>query len=109
MMNKPFGCSSPAITVPSSAVTLVAVALPSSQGNSIRIVNEGPNIAFVALGTASVLATLPTTGTGAVTCTPVMVNEDLILTRNAYTDLFISTICRAAGTSVLTVACGDGL
>lgn len=108
MINKPFGASSPAITVPSTAAALVAVPLPNSQGNSVRIVNEGPNIVFIALGGSSVLATIPTTGSGVNTCTPVMVNEDLILTRNPYADFYISTICRAAGTATLTVACGDG-
>ena len=103
-----FGCSSAAITVPATAVALVAVLLPTGQGSAMRIVNEGPNVVFVAIGASSVLATLPTTGTGTVTCTPVLVNEDLILARNPYTDLYISTICRAAGTATLTVAIGEG-
>ena len=103
-----FGCSSAGITVPATATALVAVALPTSQGSAVRIVNEGSSIVFVALGLSSVLATLPTTGTGAVTCTPILVGEDVIFARNPYTDTFISTICRAAGTATLTVQCGEG-
>ena len=103
-----FGSSSSGISVPATATALVAVAMPTSQGSGVRVVNEGPSVVFIAIGASTVLATLPTTGTGAVTCTPVLVGEDVIFARNPYTDTFISTICRSAGTAVLTVQCGEG-
>ena len=105
---QPFSCSSPAITVAATAAALTAVALPLSKGNVTRIVNEGPNIVFIALGALAVLATLPTTGNGTGTSTPVLVGEDVVFSRNPDVELYISTICRAAGTATLTVQCGEG-
>ena len=103
----PFTATAKGITVAATASALSAVALPGS-GNQVRIVNEGPNICFVALGASSVAATLPTTGAGVTTCTPVMAGEDIILTRSPLVDLYISTICRASGTATLTVHVGEG-
>lgn len=109
----PFNATSLGITVAATASALTAVALPvgadiTTAGNSIRIVNEGPNICFIALGSSSVLATLPTTGAGVTTCVPILAGEDVILTRNPTSDRYISTICRAAGTATLTVQVGEG-
>ena len=98
-----FSDRAPGISVSATAVALTAVALPHSDGNSIRIVNEGPNIVFVALGASDVLATLPATGAGTRTCTPVLSGADVVLRRDPQIDKFISTICRAAGTATLTV------
>lgn len=107
-MNVLFTTESPGISVAATASALTAVALPLSDGNSIRIVNEGPSIAFVAIGASTVLATLPTTGVGTVTCVPILSGEDIILRRDASKGKFISTICRAAGTATLTVHVGTG-
>ena len=104
----PFTATAKGITVAATASALSAVAVPSGAGNQIRIVNEGPNICFVALGASSVAATVPTTGAGVTTCTPVMAGEDVILTRSPLVDLYISTICRASGTATLTVHVGEG-
>lgn len=109
---QPFSASALGITVAATASALTAVALPqgsdTNAGNSIRIVNEGPNICFIALGASTVLATLPTTGAGTRTCVPVLAGEDVILSRTPNTDVYISTICRAAGTATLTVQIGEG-
>lgn len=109
---QPFAATSLGITVAATASALTAVALPTgtdtkAAGNSVRIVNEGPNICFIALGASTVLATLPT-ATGVTTCVPVLPSTDIVLSRAPGTDLFISTICRAAGTSTLTVQVGEG-
>ena len=111
---QPFSATALGITVAATSSALTAVAVPvgsdiTNSGNSIRIVNEGPNICFIALGTSAVLATLPTTGAGVTTCTPVLAGEDIILTRSPLVDRFISTICRAAGTATLTVQVGEGM
>lgn len=108
-MNILFSDRAPGITVAATAAALSAVALPLSDGNSIRIVNEGPNIVFVALGASDVAATLPTTGAGARTCTPVLSGSDVVLRRDPMVDKFISTICRAAGTATLTVHIDVGM
>lgn len=105
---EPFSAASPGITVAATASALTAVALPTGSGNKVRIVNEGPNICFVALGGASVAATLPTTGAGVTTCDAVLAGEDIILSRSTLAHTFISTICRASGTATLSVYVGEG-
>ncbi len=107
-MNVLFSDRAPGISVAATAVALSAVALPLSDGNSIRIVNEGPNIVFVALGASDVAATLPTTGVGTRTCTAVLSGTDITLRRDPLVDKYISTICRAAGTGTLSVYVGEG-
>ena len=111
-MDQPFSATALTKTVAATASALTAVILPQGTdtraGKNIRIVNEGPNICFVALGASTVLATLPTTGAGVTTCIPVLPGEDVILARNPTVDLYISTICRAAGTATLTVSTGEG-
>lgn len=109
----PFSGTALTITVAATASALTAVALPvgadtTTVGNSIRIVNEGPNICFIAMGASTVLATLPANGAGVTTCIPVLSGEDLILTRSPLVDRFISTICRSSGTATLTVSVGEG-
>ena len=111
---QPFSATALGITVAATSSALTAVALPvgadtTNSGNSIRIVNEGPNICFIALGATNVAATLPTTGTGVTTCTPVLSGSDIILTRSPLVDRYISTICRAGGTATLTVQVGEGM
>lgn len=110
----PFAATSLGITVAATSSALTAVALPvgtdvTTAGNVVRIVNEGPNICFVALGAAAVLATLPATGAGVTTCVPVLANSDIVLSRNPLVDRFISTICRASATATLTVQVGEGI
>ena len=111
---QPFSATALGITVAATSSALTAVALPvgadvTNSGNVIRIVNEGPNICFVALGAAGVLATLPTTGAGVTTCVPVLAGSDIVLSRSPLVDRYISTICRAAGTATLTVQVGEGI
>lgn len=103
-----FSARAPGISVSATAAALSAVALPLGSGNSIRIVNEGPNHVFIALGASSVAATLPTTGAGTNTCTCVLAGSDVTLRREPSTDGYISTICRAAGTATLSVYIGEG-
>ena len=104
----PFPATAKGITVAATSAALTAVALPTSTGSQIRIVNEGPNACFIALGVAAVAATLPATGAGVTTCTAVLAGEDVVLTRSPLVDVYISTICRASGTATLTVSVGDG-
>ena len=95
------------VSVTSSAST--SVALPAL-GGTLRIVNEGPNIAFISVGTGTQPATLPNaTPTG--TSTPVLPGCDIILSipNQAATPLNISAICRESGTATLDVQVGEGL
>lgn len=103
----PFTASGLGINVTATSAALTAVALPASAGNTILFYNEGPNNAWIALGAASVLATLPTTGAGAATCTPIPAGAIMTLSRAPATDLFISTITRT-GSAVIDVNIGEG-
>ena len=111
---EPFSATALGITVAATSSALTAVALPVgvdvlTGGSSVRVVNEGPNICFIALGASNVAATLPTTGAGVTTCTPVLPGTDVVLTRSPLVDRFISTICRASQTATLTVRVGRGI
>lgn len=91
------------VTASASAST----ALPGA-GNSVRIVNEGPNIAFISIGSGSQTATLPN-ATPTATSTPVLAGTDVVLTIPADQVYNISAICRASGTATLDVQVGEGL
>ena len=100
-----------ALTLPISVTSTASTstALPAL-GGVVRIVNEGPNVAFVSIGVGSQTATLPNaTPTG--TSTPVLAGCDIILSvpNAAGTALNISAICRASGTATLDVQVGEGL
>lgn len=113
-MEQIFATGAPGISVAATAAALTAVALPI--GNlleqagagiiQLRLVNEGPSVVFIATGASGVLATLPTT-TATTTCNAVLPGSDMVLTLPG-SHRFISTICRAAGTAVLTVYAGMG-
>jgi hypothetical protein len=106
------------ISVTDTAST--STALPSI-GDSIRIVNEGPNTAFVSIGTGTQTATLPN-ATPTVTSTPVLAGSDVIFTipntqptmgadgtPTTPTPLNISAICRSSGVATLDVQVGYGV
>ena len=91
------------ISVTSSAST--SAALPAL-GDQIRIVNEGPNVAFVSIGAGTQTATLPN-ATVTATSTPVAVG-DCVLTIPSDQVYNISAICRASQTATLSVQVGSG-
>lgn len=95
-------------SVAATAAALTAVVLPAGDGKTVRVVNEGPNICFIALGASTVAATLPTTGAGTKTCCAVVPGTDVVFERNPAVDTHISTICRASGTATLSVYVGEG-
>lgn len=111
------------ITVTDTAST--STALPAI-GNVIRIVNEGPSVAFVSVGTGTQTATLPN-ATPTATSTPILAGEDAVFSipnpqpvyntgaagsTHPYappTPYNISAICRSGGTATLDVAVGEGV
>lgn len=120
MSQIPFTAQAATKPISVSDTASTSTALPAV-GNSIRLVNEGPNTCFVSIGTGTQTATLPN-ATPTKTSTPVLAGEDLILTIpkpeatadgtgafTAPTPLNISAICRAAGTATLDVQVGDGI
>lgn len=109
MNPNPFSAQSKGISV---AVTTTSgssssAALPTA-GNSIRVVNAGPNDAFISVGSGAQTATAPTTGAGVATCTAVLAGEDTIFGIPNSATLTIAAIT-ATGTATLYVYVGEGV
>ncbi len=107
----PFPAQSLTLPISVTSTASTSAAIPG-RGNSIRIVNEGPNVAFVSIGTGTQTATLPN-ATSTATSTPVLPGADVILgvsnrERFGADVLNISAICRAGGTATLDVQAGEG-
>ena len=105
-MNMPFSATS--LTYPISVTTTASSshALPG-QGNSVRIVNEGPNHAFISIGSGAQTAVIPNS-TPTATSTPVLAGEDVIFSIPADAVYNISAITRS-GTATLDVQVGEGI
>jgi hypothetical protein len=88
-----------------TATASTSTALPN-KGNTIRIVNEGPNVAFVSIGTGTQTATLPN-ATPTATSNPIYVGETT-LSIPPDSILNISAICRASQTAQLNIQVGEG-
>lgn len=97
-------CKSLPVTVTSTASA--SAALPA-QGNTLRVVNEGPNVAFISIGSTAQTATLPN-ATPTATSFPVWVGDSSFTIPNdaIYN---ISAICRASQTALLVVSVGEGV
>lgn len=97
-------CKTLPITVTATASS--SAALPA-QGNTLRVVNEGPNVAFISVGAGTQTATLPN-ATPTATSFPVVVGDSSFTIPNdqAYS---ISAICRASQTATLVVSVGEGV
>ncbi len=117
---QPFSAQAKTLPISVTSTASTSAALPGV-GNVVRIVNEGPSVAFVSIGVAEQTATLPN-ATPTATSTPVLAGTDISLTipnaqaasanptgYTAPTPLNISAICRSSGTATLDVQVGDGL
>lgn len=102
----PLNADAPCIQVAATTAASAAVNLPST-GNTVRILNEGPNTAYVAISSTAALATVPGAN-AARTCTPVGAGEDVSFTIPATTQMSISAIT-ATGTATLDVQVGEGV
>jgi len=79
----------------------------SGAGPTVRIKNvSATNVAFVAIGTAAVAATVPTSGTAG--GFPIGLGETVGVTRNPSTDTTISAIA-AADVATIYATTGDGV
>jgi hypothetical protein len=105
-MLRPFTATSKTKPISVTSTASTSTALPG-QGNVVRIVNEGPNIAFVSIGSGAQTATLPN-ATPVSTSTPVLAGTDISLSISNDAVYNISAICRAAGTATLDVQVGEG-
>lgn len=106
MNANPFTAQSLGVRLAATTVASASAALPNS-GNSIRIVNEGPNHAYVSIGTAAQVATVPT-GTAAATCCVVLAGADVTLGIASSSILNISAIT-PTGTASLDIYVGEGV
>lgn len=112
-MTRPFRAdqSSFSISVTSTASTGAAFGnapAVNSDNTTVRIVNEGPNRAYIAVGSSTVAATVPS-GTAASTATPILPGEDITVSViPGHTH--ISAICRSSETATLIVSgASDGV
>jgi P pilus assembly chaperone PapD len=96
-------CRSLAVTTVASA----SINLPGT-GSVIRVVNEGPNHAYLAIGSGTQVATVPT-ATAANTCTPVLAGTDTTFTIPDGNGgrMQLSAIC-GTGTATLDIQVGEG-
>lgn len=102
----PFGAQSLTLPVAVTSSASTSLALPAT-GNVLRVVNEGPNVAFISIGVGAQTATLPN-ATATATSTPVYPG-DTSLSIPAVSGLHISAITRAAATAQLAVQVGEGV
>lgn len=102
----PFSAQAKTLPVSASASASTSAALPN-RGNTLRCVNEGPNIAFISVGVGTQTATLPN-ATPTATSTPVPVG-DISLTIPDVASLEISAICRSSQTAALSFQVGEGI
>lgn len=104
---QPFSAQSKTLDISVTSTASTSGALPG-QGNTLRIVNEGPNVCWVSVGSGAQTATLPSAVTPVATCTPIMPG-DVSLTIPADAVYNISAICRASQTARLSVQVGEGI
>lgn len=107
-MDIPFSAQAKTLAIACTSISSSSQALPS-QGNSIRLINEGPNNCYISIGSGAQIATLPSTSSPVATCSPVLAGTDITLTIPADAVYNIAVICRAASTATLLVQVGEGL
>lgn len=104
-MNQSFSAQAKTVSVAVTATASSSAALPG-RGNQVRLHNEGPNAAFISVGSGAQTATVPD-GTAAATCTPVPVG-DMTLTIPSDAVYNFSLICRASQTAQVNIQVGEG-
>ena len=111
MINRPFDAkaSTFSVAVTSTATTAKSMSLtPQAMETTIRLVNEGPNRCYIAVGGSAVVATVPDGTTATATCTPVLGGEDIVLCNLQPGDTHISAVSRSNETATLIVSIGGG-
>lgn len=103
---QPFTLSTKTLPISVTTTASTSTALPT-QGTVLRLINEGANISFVAVGAGTQTATLPN-ATSTVTSTPVLPGSDITLSIPSDAVYNISAITRT-GTTTLHAQVGDGL
>lgn len=109
MKTYPAAASTYSISVTATASTATAFTVTPSAvvNNTIRLINEGPNNCYIAVGVSTVEATVPT-GTPNATSTPVLAGSEIVLSI-AQSQTHISAICRTSQTATLLVSNAAGV
>jgi hypothetical protein len=105
-MIQPFTAGAQCFSVALTTVSSTSVVLPNA-GDTIRLVNEGPNTAYVSIGTGPQVATVP----GAVaanTCTPVLAGSDVTFSIPPSNAVQLAAVV-AQGSALLNVQVGNGV
>jgi hypothetical protein len=96
-------CRSLAVTATASA----SITLPGT-GSVIRILNEGPNVAYIAIGANTQTATVPSATPNATSC-PVPVGDTTFTIPDGNgVKMQLSAICGGTGTATLDIQVGEG-
>lgn len=102
-----------------TATASTSVNLPAN-GDQIRVVNFGPNIAYFSVGSGSQTATVPASSNPVATCTPILAGEDATFSipnplnstistpGTTATLLQFSAICDSTNSATLYISVGDG-
>lgn len=103
---QPFNLQAKTLPISVTTAASTSTALPN-KGNVIRIVNDGPNNAYVSVGTGTQVATLPN-ATPTATSTEVLAGSDVSFSIPDNAVLNISAIT-ATGTATLAIQVGEGM
>lgn len=95
-----------AIAVTSTASTPVQLLGTGNGSNRYRVVNVGPNTAFIAFGNSAVVAVAPVAGTPA---NGVPSLSGTVETFGAAPNTYVSLICAATQTAIVYFTPGDGI
>lgn len=102
----PFAASSPTIGGSYTGAASASAALPN-KGNNLRIVNEGPDNAFISVAAGVAPAAVAADGTARANATPILAGSDISLTIPSDAVQNFSIISR--GTSVINLSVGEGI
>lgn len=100
-----FSAQSKVTTVNVTTTASAAVQL-SNSGNTLRVVNEGPNAIFICVADTAALAVATVPSNGVTTSCYVAVNADVTFSIPNDSAKFVSAICRT-GTAVVEFYAGE--
>ena len=104
----PFAINSPTRTL-SVTATSGDIALPTTGGNVVMLTNEGPNHCYIAAGSGTQTATVPTTSV-VVTATPVLAGTQVTFSLPQLLSApHLAAVCDTNLTATLRISVGEGV
>jgi hypothetical protein len=101
-----FPANAPSMLVSASTTASTSVPLPS-QGNSLRIVNEGPNNAYISVGSGIQTAAVPSVTANA-SSVPILAGTDIVLSIAPLFQINQISAITLVGTASLQVSIAPG-